>query len=559
MVHVCCIESNLYLGVECRHSHSYYWNRDHPGIGMTGMTNFSKVFNDLPSLGDEWSQFLTVKRVRSTCFTFHMFDHPVNWRIAHGETLALTGTQYVARRILQRRLMVGGKIQIPANCGMSGAKTSRVLVAILSLVWAATIPPAAASRDPFSVIVERIEKALDSVKSAIRRNDASLTRGQAAALPAPLPRQAPQQVMGSPKEGLVSLPSSGQVPAFQPIYIDCGASGEYADSQGRVWKADAHFSQSGQAYATCPMAIESDAADETLYCSERWFDTDKAGPHGYEIPVPLGKYKVTLYFSENFYFESGLRVFDMIVEGGERQTIDIYKEVGSKREFVVTKMVTVADSNLSIEFFNYLEFPKISAIAVYPADEVSASRSESFLSMYIDCGSSEDYNDSAGNMWMADAYFGNASQAYKECPMTIHNVSIDNEIYCSERWFDVAQNGPYGYEIPVPEGEYDVTLHFTENFYTQEGERVFDLVVEASSRVSIDILRDAGGPKQAFTLSTRAKISDGHISIEFMPLVEYPKVTAIEVHAADTSEMSPLASSPGVRKYTYIRGLPNLR
>jgi Malectin domain len=108
-------------------------------------------------------------------------------------------------------------------------------------------------------------------------------------------------------------------------------------------------------------------------------------------------------------------------------------------------------------------------------------------------------------------------------------------------------------------GEYDVTLHFTENFYTQEGERVFDLVVERSSRVSIDIVRDAGGPKQAFTLSTRAKISDGHISIEFIPLVEYPKVTAIEVHAADTSEKSPLASSAGVRKYTYIRGLPTLR
>ena len=68
------------------------------------------------------------------------------------------------------------------------------------------------------------------------------------------------------------------------------------------------------------------------------------------------------------------------------------------------------------------------------------------------------FTDPTGNVWQGDAYF-NSGQGTWDCPKAINGTNND-DLYCTYRWFNQAQ--PYLYQIPVPNGYYNVRLHFAE-------------------------------------------------------------------------------------------------
>lgn len=176
-----------------------------------------------------------------------------------------------------------------------------------------------------------------------------------------------------------------------------------------------------------------------------------------------------------------------------------------------------------------------------------------FAPILLDCGSSVDYTDSKGNVWKADAHYSAASESYLECPTDLSTVAVDAEIYCSDRWFNrfAAQEGPLGYEIPMSLGSYTVTLHFSETFFAEQNQRVFDVAMENGANRTIDIVKDAGGSQRAYTVSEEVQVTDGFLSIEFFSVVENPKISAIEVYASTTS--MPPTTPAGVA--TYVPGL----
>jgi Malectin domain len=77
---------------------------------------------------------------------------------------------------------------------------------------------------------------------------------------------------------------------FVPIRINCGG-GNFTDSLGHVWRADAFFSGGETFSITDGIANTTNAL---LYQSERY------GTTTYQIPVPPapGRYDVTLHLAE---------------------------------------------------------------------------------------------------------------------------------------------------------------------------------------------------------------------------------------------------------------------
>jgi Malectin domain len=70
--------------------------------------------------------------------------------------------------------------------------------------------------------------------------------------------------------------------------------------------------------------------------------------------------------------------------------------------------------------------------------------------------------DAAGNTWIADNYFGSKGAAYGSCPAIVANT-VDDELYCTNRWFASYHGPPFVYEIPVSvAGLYEIRLHFAE-------------------------------------------------------------------------------------------------
>ncbi len=98
------------------------------------------------------------------------------------------------------------------------------------------------------------------------------------------------------------------------IRINCGG-GDYVAANGTEWSADRFF---GWARAYSAPNAEVDIAgtdDDALYRTQRWFYDDSTGAF-HQIPLPNGKYHVTLHFAEIHpsYAEAGKRKFDVRLE-----------------------------------------------------------------------------------------------------------------------------------------------------------------------------------------------------------------------------------------------------
>jgi Malectin domain len=76
-----------------------------------------------------------------------------------------------------------------------------------------------------------------------------------------------------------------------PLYIDCGSSSSYTDSQNRLWLADVYFDAQSDVYNTS--SAIANTTEDTLYQTERTGVTVV-----YNIPRPPGTYAVTLHFAE---------------------------------------------------------------------------------------------------------------------------------------------------------------------------------------------------------------------------------------------------------------------
>jgi len=183
----------------------------------------------------------------------------------------------------------------------------------------------------------------------------------------------------------------------------------------------------------------------------------------------------------------------------------------------------------------------------------------------INAGSDE-FIDENGNQWVTDNNFiqgdagvvGGANQ-----DLIIENGNGMNAMYQSERYFPHWQNpGPYIYEIPVPHhASYVVTLHFAETYYDTVNSRVFDVYVEGELVVNnLDCVKLTGSKGGAISFVFTPYVDDGFVTIQFVPVIEHPKISGIEVAdfnaftlptPAPTISMSPTTSPTTVFERTF--------
>jgi hypothetical protein len=132
--------------------------------------------------------------------------------------------------------------------------------------------------------------------------------------------------------GIEVLPvSAGKV---NPVRIRAGWTSSWQDSAAHQWQSDSYFLGGNALVRTTNPAQESNsiAPDMALYSSERW------GHFSYAVPVPDGRYRVTLKFCEGHYGKRnsgggglGSRVFDVYCNGVSLlRDFDIMKEAGGE-------------------------------------------------------------------------------------------------------------------------------------------------------------------------------------------------------------------------------------
>lgn len=145
----------------------------------------------------------------------------------------------------------------------------------------------------------------------------------------------------------------------------------------------------------------------------------------------------------------------------------------------------------------------------------------------VNVGSASSFVDLAGNTWAAD--FG-YNTGYSETTTNAISGTTDAPIYQTRR-IDRSTGAELKYQFTVPNGNYEVRLHFAEVWTgaAATGIRVFDVSLEGALALdNLDIFSEVGS-NTALVKSIPVSITDGQLNIDFQRVLQNPNLSGIEV------------------------------
>gem|GEM_PF-337924 len=189
-------------------------------------------------------------------------------------------------------------------------------------------------------------------------------------------------------------------------------------------------------------------------------------------------------------------------------------------------------------------------------DEVTVSLLPEVLAIRVNSGGPE-YTFGAID-WSEDQHFSGGATTTNA--IEIANTGND-QLYQTERY---STSGTLIYNIPVAAGSYDLNLHFAEIYYGVlgpgssggAGSRVFNVNIENGQKQlsNYDIIVAAGGSATAVVEHfSDITVDDGNLTITLTSIVDFPKVSGIEVLVSGGSSLQPIVDAGGDRTLT----LPN--
>ncbi len=162
---------------------------------------------------------------------------------------------------------------------------------------------------------------------------------------------------------------------------------------------------------------------------------------------------------------------------------------------------------------------------------IDAEPPEPVLSVPLLVNAGDDgFVDYLGRTWLSDFGFNTGETFTTDDPI---GGSPDGEPYHSERW-DRETGEELMYSFNLAPGDYIVRLHFTE-FYsevTQVGQRVFDVEIEGVKVLTNYDIFAVAGFENAVVEEFNITLVDGTMNIEFLHVIENPKISGIEIYAA---------------------------
>lgn len=142
------------------------------------------------------------------------------------------------------------------------------------------------------------------------------------------------------------------------------------------------------------------------------------------------------------------------------------------------------------------------------------------------CGSGSRYVDNQGNRWDADTNIAKGGRPYSK------NIDGD-DIANTDRdeLFSTYRFGQYTYEIPLPNGDYEIFLYFAEINVNEANERIFSIAIQEKvvfNKIDLWLL----GQRKNYVsirLETVAQVFDGILRIGMVKFINQPLISAMEI------------------------------
>ncbi len=356
--------------------------------------------------------------------------------------------------------------------------------------------------------------------------------------------------------------SSSSVQEASNVVAAINAGGAALTQNGIDFAADTFFLNGITAEDSSIGNSLQPSFDGTIYQTERYGKT-----LNYEIPVAVGNYTVELYFSEIFWNNPGERIFDVEVEGQlVLEDLDLLAEtdgdINQPFVFQVPDSISPdtfgATDAIDLDFRTSVDNAKISGIVVRSTDEAESKSAPVANNDSVDTEKKTPDNvthdpKEKGNVvrainaggaaltqngidFAADTFFLNGITAEDSSIGNSLQPSFDGTIYQTERY-----GKTLNYEIPVAVGNYTVELYFSEIFWNNPGERIFDVEVEGQLVLEdLDLLAETDGDiNQPFVFQVPDSISPDTfgatdaIDLDFRTSVDNAKISGIVVRSTD--------------------------
>jgi hypothetical protein len=301
---------------------------------------------------------------------------------------------------------------------------------------------------------------------------------------------------------------------------------KYVDSSGNTWLSDRYFL--GGDVASSPVEKILRTNDLALFHSRR------EGDFRYDIPLSPGNYELHLLFAERVFGSGNLagggetsRLFHVFANGSPLvEQLDVINDAAGSNtadERVFQDISPAPDGFLHLQFSPFKEKAFVNGIVVIPAPPGK------IRPIRILVGTTS-YRDRAGRLWTGDRYSLGGQIVTRTEPVS---GTQDTEMYQTERY------GNFSYAIPVAEGRYAATLHFSETWFGPDkptiggvGSRVFDVYCNGRALLKdFDIFKTAGGGNRAVQKTFRGLTpnAQGKLVLSFVPVKNYASLNAIEI------------------------------
>ncbi len=153
----------------------------------------------------------------------------------------------------------------------------------------------------------------------------------------------------------------------------------------------------------------------------------------------------------------------------------------------------------------------------------------------VDCGNvSGSYTDLNGLVWSADSDYNVNNTNVGPSPATSVVISDTSaqDVYRNYRFKNRFSGTPLKYEFNVPNGEYELRLHFAELWSgaSTPGSRLFNVLVEGATALSnLDVFAEVGSLNTALVKTLPVSVTDGKMTIDFTVVTQNPQVSGIEI------------------------------
>jgi hypothetical protein len=330
------------------------------------------------------------------------------------------------------------------------------------------------------------------------------------------------------------IPTATPQASFTPIRLNTGVT--TTDTINNTWSSDATSSSGGSTYTVTNTIANT--ANQKLFQSERY-----GKDFSYSKSVPNGSYIINLNFAEIYYTHVGERIFNVDVNGTRiLGNFDILTQTTPFTALTKSYQLTVTNAQIKIDFSTVLDNAKISSFEILQTTSPSPTMSPTpsptteptaqpiFSPIRLNTGMTT--TDSQNNTWTTDTNQATGGQTFTTTN-TITNTS-SQKLFQSERY-----GNTLNYSLNVPNGSYKVNLNFSEIYFTQANERIFNVAINGSPVLSnFDILAQVA-PNTALTKSFPINVTNGKIQISFTTVKDNAKLASLEIIQAASPTNTP--------------------